>query len=107
MMSWGVTPEASSEDNAYLADLVEQAAGNQGLTLPTLGLAGLEVAPGQQLFRGARSMPAGGELKRLHSLPSAVVDPGQGLSRLAGTWLHPLRSHRHFASLVQIASGFA
>lgn len=40
-LSWTVSPERSSEDQAYLPQLVDLAANNNGATLPTAGSAGL------------------------------------------------------------------
>lgn len=40
-LAWTVATEASEEDNAYLAQIVAAAQGDDGLSLPTIGTAGL------------------------------------------------------------------
>ena len=53
--SWEVTPEKPSEDFAFLPKLVEAAAQDKGLTLPTVGSAGLREAA-YALMHGAEQM---------------------------------------------------
>ncbi|MFM7739893.1 MAG: VWA domain-containing protein, partial [Planctomycetota bacterium] len=54
-MSWTVTAENSSEDFAFLPKLIDSARGNGGLTLPTIGSAGLREAA-RMLSDGSRTL---------------------------------------------------
>jgi len=40
-LAWTATPEASQEDHAFLAEIIDIAKSNEGMSLPTLGSAGL------------------------------------------------------------------
>ncbi|MCA9269024.1 MAG: hypothetical protein KDA41_11165, partial [Planctomycetales bacterium] len=54
-MTWNVAPQASSDDDSYLPQLVEMARADRGLTLPTIGTEGLAAAR-QAVLGGARTL---------------------------------------------------
>ena len=56
-LTWTANPQASDESYAYLAQVVEAARGDDGLTLPTIGLAGL-AETGRMLENGLEDMTA-------------------------------------------------
>ncbi len=83
-LSWTATPEASSDSYAYLPQVVESARADDGLTTPTIGLAGL-AETGRVLQNGLEQMNelakravATGDLAGANSMSQAVLrsDPG-------------------------------
>ncbi|MHB1037911.1 MAG: vWA domain-containing protein [Pirellulales bacterium] len=81
---WNVTPSPASDDNAYLAQLVESAKTNGGVMLPLVGTAGLREVKRlldgetQGLLQLANQAVAAGNLDQAEKLAGEVLrrDPG-------------------------------
>ncbi|HYO24410.1 MAG TPA: VWA domain-containing protein, partial [Lacipirellulaceae bacterium] len=88
-LSWQVAPEAASQDNAFLGELVDAAARDGGLTLPTVGTAGLAEAArlagarADQLAMLAERAVASGDRASAARIANAVLrtDPGNVQAR--------------------------
>src|SRR5690606_18243840 len=82
--TWAVTPEASSDDHAFLTEVIEIAKVDDGASLPTVGSAGLaEVArligtQMDQLTKMAERAAASGDKQSAGRIAEAVLrgDPG-------------------------------
>ena len=91
--AWTVQPEAASNDNAFLATIVDGASRDGGLTLPTLGAAGLaEVArlmgaQADQLTIMAQQAVSTGDREGALQIVEAVLrrDPGNVQARTVQT----------------------
>jgi hypothetical protein len=83
-VSWSVAPEAASQDNAYIGELVDVASRDSGLTLPTVGSQGLAEAArivgarADGLTKLAQRAVASGDRTGAARIASAVLrsDPG-------------------------------
>ncbi len=88
-MSWTATPEASQEDHAFLAEIIDIAKNNEGMSLPTLGSAGLMEtarmvgARMDQLTNLAQRAVAVGDLDAAQRIATSVLraDPGNVQAR--------------------------
>ena len=87
--TWSVTPESSLEDHAFLAHIVDGATLDDGLSLPTVGSAGLAEtarligAQMDQLTQLADRAFAAGDHKSAHRIVQTVLraDPGNVKAR--------------------------
>ncbi len=88
-LSWGVLPEDSQEDHAFLAEVITAAKADDGLSLPTLGSAGLLEtarlvgARMDQLTRLAERAIASGDHAAAQRIAQTVLqaDPGNAQAR--------------------------
>ena len=86
---WTTSPEASQEDHAFLAEIVAAATADDGLSLPTVGSAGLLEsarivgARMDQLTKIAERAVAAGDLESAQRIAQAVLqaDPGNAQAR--------------------------
>lgn len=87
--AWTVNPEASSEDHAFLSEIVSAATADEGLSLPTIGSVGLMEtarlvgARMDQLTRIAERAVATGDHEAAKRIAEAVLqsDPGNAQAR--------------------------
>ncbi len=89
-LSWSVKPTVASDDNAYLARLVEAARGDNGATLPIVGTAGLH-----EIRRMANE--AADRLGKQAGIALALNNPQQAQRLAAGAdarWGAPTGSDR-------------
>jgi len=88
-LHWAVQPEASQEDHAFLTQIIENARGDEGMSLPTLGSAGLAEtarlvgARADQLTRLAQRAVSAGDHEAAKRIAESVlrIDPGNAQAR--------------------------
>ena len=88
-LSWAVKPESSQEDHAFLTQIVLNARGDEGMSLPTLGSAGLAEtarlvgAQADQLTRLAQRAISTGDHEAAKRIAANVlrIDPGNAQAR--------------------------